>query len=175
MSRFEPTKAREQDGAEVEIPTYSEHLLCDDQELYPAELGTWEKKVLEAEQKREGFKFWYRNPDRPSQDSLGVAYTANDDTRIVRPDFVFLAEHDGEIVADIVDPHGFHLADALPKLKGLSRYAENHSEDFRRIEAVADVSGTLRALDLTREDVREEIMKAESAEALYEGALATDY
>ncbi|MEO0508562.1 MAG: DEAD/DEAH box helicase family protein [Verrucomicrobiota bacterium] len=175
MSRFEPTKAREQDGAEVDIPTCSEHLLCDDQALYPAELGTWEKKVLEAEQKKEGFKFWYRNPDRPSQDSLGIAYVDNDDTRIVRPDFVFLAEADGEIVADIVDPHGFHLADALPKLKGLARYAEYHAADFRRIEAVADVSGTLRVLDLTRADVRVEIMKAESAEGLYKGALAGDY
>ncbi len=175
MSRFEPTKAREQDGVEVDIPTYSEHLLCDDQALYPAELGTWEKKVLEAEQKKEGFKFWYRNPDRPSQDSLGIAYVANDDTRIVRPDFVFLAEEDGEIVADIVDPHGFHLADALPKLKGLAHYAEIHPDDFRRIEAVADVSGKLRALDLTRKNVRNEIMTAESAEALYKSALATDY
>ncbi len=175
MSRFEPTKAREQDGAEVDIPTYSEHLLCDDQELYPAELGTWEKKVLEAEQKREGFKFWYRNPDRPSQDSLGVAYTANDDTRIVRPDFVFLAEEDGEIVADIVDPHGFHLADALPKLQGLARYAESHSDDYRRIEAVAERGNTLRVLDLTRTDVRKAVMEAENAEALYSGPLAGDY
>ena len=175
MSRFEPTKAREQDGAEVDIPTYSEHLLCDDQELYPAELGTWEKKVLEAEQKREGFKFWYRNPDRPSQDSLGIAYKCDDDTRIVRPDFVFLAEEDGEIVADIVDPHGFHLADALPKLKGLSRYTENHSEDFRRIEAVAEKSGKLRVLDLTRTDVRKAVMDAENAEALYSGSLAGDF
>lgn len=159
----------------MDIPTYSEHLLCDDQELYPAELGTWEKKVLEAEQKREGFKFWYRNPDRPSQDSLGIAYKCDDDTRIVRPDFVFLAEEDGEIVADIVDPHGFHLADALPKLKGLSRYTENHSEDFRRIEAVAEKSGKLRVLDLTRTDVRKAVMDAENAEALYSGSLAGDF
>ena len=79
------------------------------------------------------------------------------------------------MITDPISKPTIDLADALPKLKGLSRYAENHSEDFRRIEAVADVSGTLRALDLTREDVREEIMKAESAEALYEGALATDY
>jgi hypothetical protein len=175
MSRFESTMAREQDGEEVDIPTYTQHLLCDEQYLYPAELGTWEKAVLETEQKGDGFKFWYRNPDRPSQDSLGIAYKGDDDTKIVRPDFIFLAEDDGEIVADIVDPHGFHLADALPKLKGLARYAEIHSQIYRRIEAVAETGGNLRVLDLTRADVRQAVMEAKSAEALYKSALAGDY
>ena len=131
--------------------------------------------MLETEQKRDGFKFWYRNPDRPSQDSLGIAYKGDDDTKIVRPDFIFLAEDDGEIVADIVDPHGFHLADALPKLKGLARYAETHSQIYRRIEAVADTGGNLRVLDLTRVEVRKAIKDATSAEALYRGAVAGDY
>jgi type III restriction enzyme len=175
MSRFEPTRAREQDGLEVDIPTYTQHLLCNDKDLYPSELGTWEKAVLKAEQQRDGFKFWYRNPDRPSQDSLGIAYKGDDDTKIVRPDFIFLAEDDGEIVADIVDPHGFHLADALPKLKGLARYAEIHSQSYRRIEAVAETGGNMRVLDLTRAEVRQAVMEAKSAEALYKSALAGDY
>jgi type III restriction enzyme len=175
MSRFESTRAREQDGVEVDIPTYTQHLLCNEQHLYPAELGTWEKTVLETEQKRDGFKFWYRNPDGPSQDSLGIAYKGDDDTKIVRPDFIFLAEDDGEIVADIIDPHGFHLADALPKLKGLARYAETHSQIYRRIEAVAETGGNLRVLDLTRADVQQAVMEEKSAEALYKSALAGDY
>jgi hypothetical protein len=54
------------------------------------------------------------NPNRPSQDSLGIAYAEGDDTKIVRPDFIFFTEQDGKIVADITDPHGFNLADALP-------------------------------------------------------------
>lgn len=175
MSRFEPTRAREENGVEVDIPTYTQHLLCDEQDLYPAELGVWEKAVLKAEQERDGFKFWYRNPDRPSQDSLGIAYESDEDTKIVRPDFIFLAEEDGELVADIVDPHGFHLADALPKLQGLAGYAETHSQVYRRIEAVAETGGKLRVLDLTRADVRQAVMEAKSAEALYLSALAGDY
>ena len=90
VSRFEPTKARETGWLETDIPTYKQHLLCDEQGSYPAELGTWEKAVLKAEMERDGFKFWYRNPDRPSQDSLGIAYADDDDTKIVRPDFHFL-------------------------------------------------------------------------------------
>ena len=175
VSRFEPTKAREKDGSETAIPTYEQHLLCDEEGAYPDELKTWEKAVLSAEMKRDGFKFWYRNPDRPSQDSLGISYADGDDTRIVRPDFLFFAEQGGEIVADIVDPHGFYLADALPKLKGLARYAETHSQIYRRIEAVAETGDKLRVLDLARAEVREAVMKAENAEALYKGAAAGDY
>ena len=175
VSRFEPTKARETDGSETDIPTHKLHLLCDEQGSYPAELGTWEKPVLKAEMARDGFKVWYRNPDRPSQDSLGIAYAVGDDTKIVRPDFVFFAEQGGTIVVDIIDPHGFYLADALPKLKGLARYAESHSQIYRRIEAVAETGGKLRVLDLTRADVRQAVMEATNAEALYRGAAAGDY
>ncbi len=175
MSRFEPTKAREQDGRERDIPTYANHLLCNEQGLYPTEIGTWEKAVLKAEVERDGFKFWYRNPDRPSQDSLGIAYSADEDTKIVRPDFIFFAEEDGELVADIIDPHGFYLADALWKLQGLACYAETHSQVYRRIEAVAETGGKLRVLDLTRADVRQAVKKAQIAEALYRGAVAGDY
>ena len=64
---------------------------------------------------------------------------------------------DGKVVADIVDPHGLYLADALPKLQGLALYAEAHAKAYRRIESVAEIKGKLRVLDLTREDVRKAI------------------
>ena len=175
VSRFEPTKAREKDGVETDIPSYKQHLLCDEQGLYPSELKTWEKAVLTVEMERAGFKFWYRNPDRPSQDSLGIAYADGDDTKVVRPEFIFFAEQAGTVVADIIDPHGFHLADALPKLRGLAVYAETHSQFYRRVGAIAQVGDKLRILDLTRADVRQAIIEATSAEALYRGALAGDY
>ena len=175
MSRFEPTKARENDGPEIEIPTYEHHLLCDANALYPAELRTWERAVLKTEMERDDFSFWYRNPDRPSQDSLGISYADGDDTKIVRPDFIFFAEEEGKIVVDIVDPHGFHLADALFKLRGLAIYAETHSQIYRRIEAVAETGGKLRVLNLTCNEIRQAVMNATSAEALYKGAMAGDY
>jgi hypothetical protein len=132
--------------------------------------------VLQAEMRRPGFKFWYRNPGRPSQDSLGVAYVAGDEVSIVRPDFLFFCESaDRSVVADIVDPHGTHLADALPKLRGLARYSETHPGVYRRIEAVAEAGGRMRVLDLTRADVRKAVAEANDAKSLYEGALAGDY
>ena len=94
---------------------------------------------------------------------------------MVKPDFIFFAEQDGKVVADIIDPHGYHLADALPKLLGLAHYAESHSQMYRRIEAVAEIAGTLRVLELTRAEVRKAVMEATSAEGLYRSAAAGDY
>ncbi|MEZ0470094.1 DEAD/DEAH box helicase [Luteimonas salinilitoris] len=173
-AKFEPTKSRENDKETV-LPTWKSHLLCDKDGTYPAELKGWERTVVETEIKRKGFVFWYRNPGQPGQSSLGVAYIDGDQYKIVRPDFIFFAEQDGKVVVDLVDPHGLHLADALPKLQGLAAYTETHAKAYRRIESVAEVKGKLRALDLTSEEVREAISIAKDATSLFGGALAVDY
>lgn len=173
--RFEPTKARLND-VETPLPTYAHHLLCDAQANYPADLNSWETKVVETEMKREGFKFWYRNPQQPGQSSLGIAYLSGDQYAIVRPDFIFFASaDDGTVVADLVDPHGLHLADALPKLQGLALYAETHVTAYRRIEAVAEAKGKLRVVDLTKDEVRRAIASAKDAVSVFGGTLAADY
>lgn len=173
-TRYEATKARENDKETV-FRTWKQHLLCTTDGKYPAVLNEWEIEVVESECKRSGFKFWYRNPQQPGQSSLGIAYVEGDQYKIVRPDFIFFAEHDGKVAANLVDPHGLHLADALPKLQGLAVYAEAHGSAYRRIESVAEANGKLRALDLTRIDVRQAIKNATSAKELYEGVLANDY
>ena len=174
-AKFEPTKARIND-VETTLPTYKGHLLCNAQGNYPAELNAWEVKVVETEMKRKGFSFWYRNPQQPGQSSLGIAYLCGEQYAIVRPDFVFFAtQADGTVVADIVDPHSLHLADALPKLQGLALYAETHAKVYRRIESVAEAMGKLRVLDLTNEGVRKSIRVAKDATSLFAGGLATDY
>jgi type III restriction enzyme len=174
-AKFEPTKVREKDN-ETELPTYKNHLLCDENGNYPANLNTWEIAAVETESKRDGFSFWYRNPQQPGQSSLGIAYLDGNEYKIVRPDFIFFTTlDDGKAVADIVDPHGLYLADALAKLQGLAMYAEGHAKAYRRIESVAEVKGKLRVLDLTREDVRTAIASAKDAPSLFVGHLASDY
>ena len=80
-----------------------------------------------------------------------MTYEGGDGMKIVRPDFIFFAKQsDGAIVADIVDRHGIHLADALPKLKGLAKYAEANLSTYRRIEAVAKIDVNYRAPQLMR-------------------------
>ncbi|SKC61862.1 Superfamily II DNA or RNA helicase [Burkholderia sp. CF099] len=178
-ARFEPTKARH--GVNLtDLPTWKNHLLCDKDGKYPAELNAWETKVVETESGRKGFGFWYRNPQQPGQSSLGVAYLSDGQYRMVRPDFIFFATRDdGTVVADLVDPHGTQFSDAIPKLRGLAQYAKSHETAYRRIEAVAEVNGKLRGLDLTREDVRAAIDKLQggdvTAQSLFAGSLASDY
>ncbi|MGQ0654166.1 MAG: hypothetical protein ACT4P4_18195 [Betaproteobacteria bacterium] len=111
-----------------------------------------------------------------ARDSLGVAYEDGDDVKIVRPDFLFFAQSAvGTVVADIVDPHGLHFADAVQKLQGLARYAETHPRVYRRLESVAETGGRLRVLDLTRAEVRKAIAESEDAKSVYQSALANDY
>ena len=92
------------------------------------------------------------------------------------PDFLFFHGDGREMKVSIVDPHGHHLADALPKLRGLAGFAATHGESFHRIESVARVKdGALRVLDLTDPKVREAIMRAEEIQTLYLSDSASDY
>ncbi|OLT39428.1 type III restriction endonuclease subunit R [Serinicoccus sp. CNJ-927] len=171
------TKVREKDGTERDLPTRRLHLMAAKGGTYPIDLNDWERKVLDSEMKQPGFAAWYRNPSRATKESLAVAYKDAEGTwRALRPDFIFFAtQHDGTHVADLVDPHGHHLADALPKLRGLVEFAEQFGGDFRRIESVAETNGRLRALDLTKANVRQAIRDATSAKGLYESDAASDY
>jgi type III restriction enzyme len=73
------------------------------------------------------------------------------------PDFVLFHQTDDGIRPSIVDPHGFHLADAAAKLKGLADYSDQHSNAFDRIDAVVEIDKKLLALDLRSDSVREAI------------------
>lgn len=171
-----PTTAREPNGKEFDLPRFERHLLCDSDGLFPEHFNSWEGEVVLAELQREGTIAWYRNPDRASQDSLGATYEDGDEMKIVRPDFVFFSKQtDGNIVADIVDPHGIHLADALPKLKGLAKYAEANVGIYRRVDAIAKVGETFRVLNLAEQSVRAAIGAAVSAKSLYDSKIATYY
>jgi len=55
-SRYEATKARENDK-EIVFRAWKNHLLCDKDGKYPAELNDWERTVVETEAKRTGFRF----------------------------------------------------------------------------------------------------------------------
>lgn len=173
-SRYEATKARE-GNQEIVFPVWNNHLLSDNEGKYPAKLNGWESKILEVESGRKNFRFWYRNPQQPGQSSLGIAYVEDNEYKIIRPDFVFFAEVDGNIVVDLVDPHGTHLVDALPKLRGLATYAEENGDAYRRIESVAEVGSRFRFLNLKDLEVRRAINEAVSAKVLFESVLANDY
>ncbi len=92
------------------------------------------------------------------------------------PDFILFHQTDTGIKASIVDPHGFHLADAASKLRGLVQYAVDHGERYDRIHAVVEIDGRLLALDLQSETVRQAVAKISDGgvRELFEG-LAGNY
>jgi type III restriction enzyme len=175
-SWMQPTTAREPNGGEFELRRYEKHLLSDNDGLFPENFNSWEAKTVDNELKRERIVGWYRNPDRASQDSLGVTYEEGGEMKIVRPDFIFFSEQpDGTVVADIIDPHGIHFADALPKIKGLAMYAKANRDVYRKVAALAELNNGFRSLDLTNETIRTAVFAATSAKSLYESDAATDY
>ncbi|MDK7272331.1 MULTISPECIES: DEAD/DEAH box helicase [Actinotignum] len=170
------TRVLLKNGSEENLPTDNMHLLADENGEYPFKLNEWERHVLCTEKSRSGFKGWYRNPSRGGQDSLCIPYE-DDGWKALRPDFIFFADDGhGGVAVDIVDPHGYHLADALPKLRGFVKYVRNHAGAYRRVEAVAVLNdGRLRVLDITKTFVQEAILEAETAQSLYSSAVAYDY
>src|SRR5258708_25099869 len=94
----------------------------------------------------------------------------------MHPDFVFFHEIGGKIVASILDPHGHHLDDALMKLKALARFAGTYGEAFHRIEALTEVDGRMKVIDMKIETVRESVLVAkQSALDVYRSTIAVDY
>ena len=138
----------------------------------PARLNKWERHIVQTEMHRRGAQAWYRNPSRPGPDALTAVYY--DDVagrwRSVQPDFVFfLRDAEENMRASIIDPHGAFLGDALDKLRGLARYAEQYGEYFLRIESVSGSNTeSLKVLDLKSEAVRAAVAEAVSAESVYE-------
>ena len=172
--RTEETENNNGDKLETRVG----HLMSDPNGNFPGgSLNSWEIEVLDKEMSRSDFQAWYRNPPRPSGDALAVAYqNARGLWRRMCPDFLFFNSDGDETRVSIVDPHGHHLADALPKLRGLAVFAARNGESFHRIESVARMpDGTLRVLDLTDGSTRNAIAEAADAEALYRSAAATDY
>lgn len=174
-SRLQPTKALE-GGKETALPLWEKHLLCDEHGKFPEELNRWEAKVQTVEMGRVDRICWYRNPARTSQDSLGIVYDYAGNTEIMRPDFLFFStDASGAVVVDIVDPHGDFLAESLPKLRGLADYVEKHGPEFGRIEAVAEVGGSYRVLDLKAAEVRDLVRRVTSAKEAYLDKLSAAY
>jgi len=177
---MEDFSLRDEDGQIVAAPLAPLHLMSDAEGQFPlTSLNSWERKIVLAELARPNVRGWYRNPSRAALDSLGIAYRdeATGNWRSMHPDFVFFHEVGGKIVASIVDPHGHHLPDALMKLKALAMFAKTDGNAFHRIEAVAEVDGHMKVLDMKTHAVREPVLfvKDNSAVAIYRSSVAVAY
>lgn len=167
---------KDANGHEVLFPMYPLHLLATDEGLYPTgSENEWENHVIKTELERGNVLGWYRNPSRPSKDSFAIPYLKNNKFEGLRPDFIFFTQGNNRVDVNIVDPHGDHLADALPKLIGLADFAENYGQEIHRIEGLARIDGVYRVLDLKEPRVRSAVREATEAKTLYVSDAAADY
>ena len=127
--------------------------------------SSWELDLLAEEIPRAKVIGWLRNRDR-MKTSLRVPYNQKGRRLPMYPDFVFLRRVGNKIVVDILDPHDPTRADAVPKAKGLARYAEKHGARFGRVQVQAKIGDQLRSLELTDPKVRKAVNVLDSSEAL---------
>ena len=154
------------------------HVLSDQSGQYPVGgLSPWELSVLDTELARPNVIAWYRNPSHATENAIRVPYRADDAWKSMQPDFIFVAtDAEGTLVASIVDPHGHHLSDAVPKLQGLADFAERHGDRYQRIDSLGkDSADRTVLLDMKDEAVRAAVRSAPSASALFDGPHARAY
>ena len=172
-------KAATQDVKGDPLPTFERHIYSDDDGRFPAALNDWESSVLTTEIARESFVAWYRNPQRPTPNSLRIAYQDEANRwSSLQVDFLIVSrKDDGTLGAAIVDPHGDHLADAKAKLRALAGFAKHFGNRFVRIESVAKVGGKLRLLDLLKPNVQNVVSTFEGGQvsALYTSSDSAPY
>ena len=107
---------------------------------------------------------WYRNPvGKTTGQSLRIPYRLGDDRKVLHPDFIFFEKVGDREMPAIVDPHGLHLADTMPKLKGIARYVEDFGESFSRYWFVSDYKGQATYLDMKDAETRAVIGTASDA------------
>lgn len=163
-------------GKEEKLPHYPKHLLCDEEGNFPFDHNSWEEKVITTELKNPELVGWYRNPSRASQESLGITYEDGGETYVLRPDFIFFYKQaNGKVVADIIDPHGDYLGDALEKIKGTAKYVTNNTKAFRRVLVCSEIDREMVSVDLAEKEVREAVVQMSSIQEVYQASFARNY
>lgn len=161
------------------LKKYPKHILQQEDGLCPLDLNDFEQFVVETELDRPRTIAFYRNPSNFSPQVFSIPYTAPDGKKALHPDFIFFVrDEDNDIRPAIVDPHGTHLSDVIPKLKGYVEYLREFPDVFKQVLSVGSVSsGEYRSLNLLRSEVQEAIMNfsGDSGEELYISELSNRY
>jgi len=148
---------------DAEGTVWERHVLSDVDGNYQVKLHDWEEYVLRTELQA-GAVAWYRNPSS-GRNSLQIPYATATGIAGLAPDFIFVSRVGDELMADLIDPHGTHLADAVPKLKGLAEYANKHGSRFHRIQSIAKIEGTYWMLNHLDPKVRAAIETYQGTDA----------
>ncbi len=143
-------------------PTYDMHLYLEEGGTFRADLGTWEREVLQEELGNPAVRGWLRNCDRKPW-SLEIPYAVAGEIKPMFPDLVVVRQEGEDFAVDILEPHDSSLADNCDKARGLAEFAKKHGHQFGRIELIRKLrsaAGTEQyyRLDMNRSDVQAKVL-----------------
>lgn len=119
---------------------YDKHLYLEDDDKFRADLGTWEREVLQEELANPEVIGWLRNVDRKPW-SLEIPYEDGGDIRPMYPDLLVVRKDSKGFMFDILEPHHSSLKDNAAKAVGLAKFAEKHWNMFNRIQLIRKQNG----------------------------------
>lgn len=150
---------------------YPRHIVQMEDGLCPLKLNDSEDLVVRRELGRDRVVAFYRNPSNCSQQVFSFPYKMTGGIRSCNPDFIFFVrDRKGSIRPAVVDPHGAHLDDTLPKLKGYVEYLREFPDVFLKVTFIGVVSDDeMYSLNLLRPDVQEAILafRGDTAKELF--------
>ena len=146
----------------IEASEYDKHLFLEDDGKFRADLGTWEREVLQEELTDESVVGWLRNVDRKPW-SLEVPYEEAGSLKSMFPDLLVVRRDSKGFSFDILEPHDPSLKDNAVKAVGLAKFAESHWDLFDRIELIrrrrgADGIDRYLRLDVGDDAVRKQVL-----------------
>jgi type III restriction enzyme len=116
-------------------PVFEKHLYLEGDGTFRANLGAWEKGVLEEELANLRVVAWLRNVDRQRW-SLEIPYRDGGEVKSMFPDLVIVRQDAKGFQFDILEPHDPSLKDNAVKAVGLAEFAEKHWHLFGRIQLI---------------------------------------
>lgn len=146
-------------------PTYVKHLYVSQEGTCHIKLNTWEQIVIGEEIARPDLVSWLRNPARKPW-SFCIPYEAEGEYQPLYPDFLVIRKVKGNLVADVLEPHGDYLADAWKKAVGMAQFAKQHGESFDRIEYIIVKGKKSLRLNMNDEAVRDQVLVVKNNEHL---------
>jgi type III restriction enzyme len=148
-----PERIVEKPGKHV----WKHHLFANEQGEFAADLNGWEKAFMKWTQEQSDFVCWLRN--LPRRDWAFCVPYEKAGERPFYPDFVIVRKKGKGFVVDILEPHDDGRLDTWAKVKGLSKFADEHEVAFGRLMVGRKIGDTLQVVDVADHQAREKARK----------------
>jgi type III restriction enzyme len=132
---------------------WQNHLYCDTDGKFSADLNGWETELLTAEMEKKDFVCWLRNLDRRDW-SFCIPYETGG-VKSFYPDFAIVRKSSKGFVVDIVEPHDDTRMDTLPKAIGLAKFADAHGDEFGHLIIARKKGEKWEKVDMSDKPTRE--------------------